>query len=75
MNIIDLTLQKAKKLHVSVTEAAQLAGVSRRNIYNAKMHGRVEVENMLPAERKHLVSIQNMCKKAERDNKKIMSWK
>lgn len=75
MNIIDLTLQKARRLHVSVTEAAQKAGVSRKNIYNAKCNGRVEVESMLPAERKHLMSIQAMCKKAEREYKKILSWK
>ena len=75
MNIIDLTLQKAKKLHVSISEAAENVGVSRRNIYKAKMDGRVEVESMLPAERKHLMSIQSMCKKVERENKRIMSWK
>lgn len=75
MNIIDITLQKAKKLHVSITEAAKVAGVSRRNIYGAKCHGRVEIESMLPAERKHLMAIQDMCKKVERENKKIMSWK
>lgn len=75
MNIIETTLQKAKQLHVSITEAAQAAGVNRRNIYNAKKQGRINVEDMLPAERKHLIAIQAMCKKVERENKRIMSWK
>lgn len=75
MNIIETTLSKARQLHVSVTEAAQRAGVSRKNIYNAKIHGRITVEKMLPAERKHLIAIQTMCKQVERENKKIMSWK
>lgn len=75
MNIIEITLQKAQKLHVSVSEAAKLAGVDRRNIYNAKCKGRTELELMKPAERKHLMSLQAMCKKVERENKKIMSWR
>lgn len=77
MDIIEATLIKARKLHVSITEAAQIAGVSRKNIYKAKLNGRVEVEKMLPAERKHLYAIQKLCRKQEREIKKIkmLAWK
>ena len=44
-----------------------MAGVHRRNIYNAKLHGRTDIDQMLPAERKHLIAIQRLCKEQEKE--------
>lgn len=56
MSLLDEVLTDAKRHHVSITYAAQMAGVHRRNIYNAKLHGRTDIDQMLPAERKHLIA-------------------
>ena len=71
MSLLDEVLPEAKRHHVSITYAAQMAGVHRRNIYNAKLHGRTDIDQMLPAERKHLIAIQRSRKSK---NKKAL-WK
>lgn len=58
MSLLDEVLTDAKRHHVGITYAAQMAGVHRRNIYNAKPHGRTDIGQMLPAEREHLIAIQ-----------------
>jgi hypothetical protein len=71
MSLLDEVLTDAKRHHVSITYAAQMAGVHRRNIYNAKLHGRSDIDQMLPAERKHLIAIQRLCKEQEKENQRI----
>lgn len=61
-NDLKMARQRAKKLHVPISEAARRAGVDKSNIYQNK---RITVEKLNPKEYKLYETVMMMCDEKE----------
>lgn len=66
-NDLKIARQRAKSLHISVSEAARRAGVDKSNIYQNK---RTTVEELNPKEYKLYETVMMMCDEKEEKIKK-----